>query len=145
MSTSTEVKKYVRDKRSPVPKSEVVSRVMSANKARDTRPEIILRKTLWREGRRGYRLHKRIGSTRPDIVYPARKTAIFVNGCYWHRCPHCRLPLPKSNSAFWKNKFKRNKKRDKEKEKELRNLGWKVCVVWECQIKQDIFSAAHKL
>ena len=130
-------KAYFRDKRSPTPKSDVVSRVMSANKAKDTAPEIALRKAFWSQGARGYRLHKRVEGTRPDIVFTKQKIAIFVHGCYWHRCPDCKLPLPKNNISFWKQKFERNKQRDKEKTHKLKKAGWKVLVVWECQVTKD--------
>ena len=111
----SERRKYVRDGRAPIPKSEVTSRVMSSNKAKDTKPEMILRKKLWSSGLRGYRLHLKEVPGRPDIAFPKRKLAIFVHGCFWHRCPHCNLPLPKSNREFWKNKFQRNIQRDKMK------------------------------
>jgi len=109
---------YVRDKRSPVPKSEAVSRVMSAYKAKDTKPELLLRKALWAAGHRGYRLHYKIKlpslrrrgvaasatgwfsafqTVRPDISFVSKKIAIFVHGCIWHRCPKCNYPLPKTN------------------------------------------------
>ena len=85
-------KKYIRDKRSPKPLSESTSKVMSANKAKNTKPEIALRKALWSEGYKGYRLNWKNVPGRPDIAYPGKKIAIFVNGCYWHRCPKCDLP-----------------------------------------------------
>jgi DNA mismatch endonuclease (patch repair protein) len=77
---------YVRDKRSPVPKNEAVSRVMSANRAKNTKPELLLRKALWQAGARGYRLHYKRVPGRPDISFVSKKVAIFVNGCYWRRC-----------------------------------------------------------
>ena len=131
-------KSYLRDKRSPTPSSESTSKVMSANKAKDTKPEIKLRKILWKEGIRGYRLNWKKAPGRPDIAFPGRKIAIFINGCYWHRCPKCDLPLPKSNVQFWKDKFDNNIARDKKKNKELLDLGWNVLVFWECDIKSDI-------
>ena len=106
-------KSYLRDKRSPTPSSESTSKVMSANKSKDTKPEIKLRKILWKEGIRGYRLNWKKAPGRPDIAFPGRKIAIFINGCYWHRCPKCELPLPKSNVQFWKDKFDNNIARDK--------------------------------
>lgn len=124
---------YVRDKRSPVPKSENVSRVMSANKAKDTKPEILLRKALWKAGLRGYRLHYKKVPGRPDIAFVSKKIAIFVHGCFWHRCPHCDYSLPKNNRKFWEKKFKKNVERDKRKIRELRKLEWKVFVIWECK------------
>ena len=131
-------KKYIRDKRSPKPLSEATSKVMSANRAKDTKPEILFRKVLWANGIRGYRLNWRKAPGRPDIAFPGKKIAIFINGCYWHRCPKCELPLPKTNTNFWKEKFDRNILRDFQKNKELINFGWNVLIFWECDIKKDI-------
>ena len=64
-----------------------------------------------------------------------RKVAVFVNGCYWHRCPHCALPMPKSNVAFWSDKFARNRARDERNHRALVEDGWTVLVVWECRLK----------
>ena len=125
---------YVRDGRSPTPSSDVVSRTMSSNRGKDTGPEVILRRRLREEGLGGYRLHWHIPG-RPDICYPGRRIAIFVNGCFWHRCPICNLPFPKNNTEFWKNKFERNIERDDRKTEELTDLGWNVIIVWECEIK----------
>ena len=138
-------KSYSRDKRSPKPLSESTSKVMSANKAKNTKPEILLRKALWEEGVRGYRLNWKKAPGRPDIAFPGKKIAIFINGCYWHRCPKCDLPLPKSNVQFWKDKFDKNITRDKKKNKELLDLGWHVLVFWECDIKTDIFNCSKTI
>lgn len=126
---------YVRDKRSPTPKSEAVSRVMSANRAKNTSPELTLRRALWQLRFRGYRLHPKNVPGRPDIAYTTRKLAIFVNGCFWHRCPKCAYKLPKTNRKFWKQKFDRNIERDARKQKDLLRSGWKVILVWECDLK----------
>ncbi|CAN5460125.1 very short patch repair endonuclease [soil metagenome] len=130
-------KVYLRDKRSPIPKNEVVSKVMSANKAANTKPEIKLRKELWACGLRGYRCNYKSLTGRPDIIFPKHKLAIFVHGCFWHRCPHCNLSLPKNNSDFWALKFKKNKDRDLKKEDFLMQLGWKVFVCCECQVNDN--------
>jgi len=129
---------YVRDKRSPVPKSETVSRVMSANRAKDSKPELTLRKALWHAGLRGYRLHYKRVPGRPDISYVGKKLAIFVHGCFWHRCPTCNYTLPKNNTEFWQAKFDRNVARDQKKAEDLRNIGWTVITVWECEMKADL-------
>ncbi len=129
---------YVRDKRSPKPTSETVSRVMRANKSKDTKPELLLRRALWAAGLRGYRLHKKSLPGRPDIAYTTKKVAIFVNGCFWHRCPHCQLNLPKTNTEFWKAKFARNVQRDQEKQAALIAAGWQLLVIWECKLKKDV-------
>lgn len=136
---------YLRDGRAPVPEKEITSRVMRANKGRNTAPEIVLRKALWKDGIRGYRLHWRRVVGRPDIAFPKHKVAVFVHGCFWHRCPHCDLPLPKTHSDFWREKFERNKKRDKEKEERLQKDGWKVITIWECEIKKDIPKCLSKI
>ena len=129
--------KYLRDKRSPTPKNENVSRVMSANRAKNTKPEIIFRKKLWEAGLRGYRLNYKKIPGRPDIVFVSKKLAIFVHGCFWHRCPHCDYSLPKNNTDFWKKKFNNNIERDKRKIRDLRKLGWKVFIIWECELLKD--------
>jgi len=100
--------RYKTPLRNPVPSSETVSRTMQANRAKDTAPERILRKSLWECGLRGYRLHSKAVPGRPDISFGRPKVAIFVHGCFWHRCPKCSLPLPKSNREFWIKKFRRN-------------------------------------
>lgn len=128
---------YIRDGRAPLPNKESTSRVMSANRAKDTQPELILRRALWKEGIKGYRLNWKKAPGRPDIAFPARKIAIFVNGCFWHRCPSCQPSLPKSHRGFWKQKFTNNVCRDKEKVLQLRRAGWKVLTLWECQIEKN--------
>lgn len=136
---------YIRDKRSPVPKNENVSRVMSANKAKNTNPEITLRKELLKVGLRGYRLNHKRTPGRPDIVFVSKKIAVFVHGCFWHRCPYCNYKLPQSNQEFWKTKFDRNIERDRQKTFELRKQGWKVVVIWECKIKNELQRNVQKL
>ena len=122
----------------PHPASEVTTKVMKANKSKDTKPEMILRKALREAGFPGYRLHWKKAPGHPDIAYPGRKVAIFVNGCFWHRCPHCNLPTPKRNQEYWVPKFERNVERDKNEQEDLIRLGWTVEVVWECEIKKDL-------
>lgn len=129
---------YIRDKRSPMPKSEAVSKVMSANKANGTKPEMLLRAALYKAGIRGYRVNYKGIPGRPDIVFVRKRVAILVHGCFWHRCPKCNYQLPKTNSAFWEEKFEKNVKRDVMKEEQLRQIGWMVIVAWECEIKKDI-------
>ena len=113
----------------------VKNKSMQGNKRRDTKPELKVRKMLREAGFPGYRLQWKKVPGSPDIAYPGRKIAIFVNGCFWHRCPKCNLPLPKSNREFWDAKFKRNAERDERKINELERLGWKVFVIWECELK----------
>jgi DNA mismatch endonuclease (patch repair protein) len=88
-------------------------------------------------GYRGYRLNWKKAPGRPDIAYPARRIAIFVNGCFWHRCPKCNLGNPKGNSEYWKQKFERNVERDRRNTCELLDMDWCVFVIWECELKKD--------
>lgn len=136
---------YIRDGRAPIPKNESTSRVMSANKAKNTKPEILLRKALWHTGQKGYRLHPRDVPGRPDIIFRKSKLSVFVNGCYWHRCDKCIPSFPKSNQDFWKEKFKKNIERDARKIHELESDGWKTITIWECEIKNSLDKCVQKI
>lgn len=120
----------------PKPTSDAVSRSMRGNRGRDTKPELELRRLLREAGYPGYRLHWKAAPGRPDISYPGRKVAIFVNGCFWHRCPNCQPAEPKAHSDFWRQKFALNAERDARKQSELEEAGWTVLTVWECELKQ---------
>lgn len=133
------------DPRNPAPSSEAVRRSMQGNKARDTGPELLLRKALWAAGVRGYRLHRRVEGVRPDLVFGKAKVAVFVHGCFWHRCPHCEGPLPKRNRAFWEAKFEANRRRDLSKARRLRSAGWKVNVFWECRTMRSPEVVARRI
>ena len=113
-------------------RSERMSRVRS----KDTKPEMLVRGLVHRMGYR-YRLHDRSLPGNPDLVFPSRGKIIFVHGCFWHRhgtsCEYTRWP--KSKLDFWKPKLEQNHQRDKIVRKELRKLGWRVLIVWECQLK----------
>jgi DNA mismatch endonuclease (patch repair protein) len=136
---------YLRDGRAPVPVLESTSKVMRANKGKDTSPEMSLRKALWHSNLKGYRLNVKQLPGRPDIVYPRKHLAIFVHGCFWHRCPMCNLPLPKAHKDFWLEKFRRNVERDGTKTRKLEELSWKVLTVWECEIKEDVNSVVDHI
>lgn len=138
-------KKYVRDKRSPKPRDERVSQVMSANKRRETGPEVLLRKELWKQGLRGYRKDWSKVPGRPDVAFVKYKLAIFIHGCYWHRCPRCSYKLPKTNKNFWRKKFEKNRERDSRKVAELKKLDWRVLVVWEHEIKKEPEKIVNKI
>ena len=117
--------------------SEGVSKSMRSNKGKDTCPELVLRRALREAGLSGYRLQWKVPG-RPDIAYPGKKVAVFVNGCFWHRCPRCNLPLPKTHQDFWNAKFERNVERDSEKTALLERDGWTVITVWECDLKERL-------
>ena len=95
---------------------------MQGNKRANTKPELLVRQRLREAGLTGYRLQWKKAPGRPDIAFPGRKIAIFVNGCFWHRCPHCNPSMPKRNTDFWIAKFKRNVERDQAAIAELENL-----------------------
>ena len=138
-------KNYIRDGRAPVPEHELTSRVMSSIKGKNTKPELILRKALWKDGIKGYRIHWKKVPGKPDITFPGKKIAIFINGCFWHRCPKCNPSIPKSHTSFWDEKFKKNKERDIRKQEALFNLGWKVLIIWECEIKKNLGSCIQRV
>jgi DNA mismatch endonuclease (patch repair protein) len=145
MKIEVEKRKFLRDGRAPIPAKSSTSRVMSANRGKSTTPELLLRKSLSSSGLRGYRLNWRKAPGTPDIAFVKNKTAIFVNGCFWHRCPYCKPKMPKTHARFWANKFSSNKKRDKAKRALLAKNGWKVFTFWECQVKSDPQRAATKI
>ena len=115
---------------------------MSRIKGKDTEPELILRKALWANGLR-YRLKNKLPG-RPDIFFPARKIAIFIDGCFWHGCPdHCQIP--KTNQPFWESKLSKNKSRDKEVSRVLENGGWCVIRLWEHDVKNDLSNCVKRV
>jgi len=112
---------------------------MSRIKGSDTKPELLVRSFLHRHGFR-FRLHVKDLPGKPDIVLPKYKIIIEVRGCYWHRHEGCQFAYtPKSNIDFWNAKFKKNVERDVKNDQLLQQLGWKVLVIWECQIEDEIF------
>ena len=115
----------------PLERSERMRRVRS----RDTRPELTVRALVHSLGFR-YRLHCSKYPGTPDLVLSSRRRAIFVHGCFWHRHRGCRkASTPSTNRGFWKAKFQANVLRDKRKIRELRKLGWKALIVWECETR----------
>lgn len=129
------------DTLTPAQRSERMSRIRSTN----TKPEVALRKALHRLGLR-FRLHGTRLPGKPDIVLPKYRTAIFVHGCFWHRHEGCKVATtPKSNTAFWLDKFERNVARDAAAVVELQAAGWQVLVVWECDLRSPEKAAAKAL
>jgi DNA mismatch endonuclease (patch repair protein) len=131
------------DTLTPAERSERMSRIRSI----DTKPEVALRKALHRLGFR-FRLHGNRLPGRPDIILPKYRTAIFVHGCFWHRHEGCKIATtPKSNTAFWVEKFDRNVARDAAAVVALQAASWKVIVAWECDLRSPKQAAAkaHEL
>ncbi len=117
--------------------SEQRSRNMSAIKSKNTKPEIAVRKLLHSMGYR-FRLHRKDLPGSPDIVLPKYKTVIFVHGCFWHRHENCKYAsTPKTRKEFWEKKFTENINRDNLNQANLSLRGWKIIIIWECQLKGD--------
>lgn len=111
------------------------SRLMSRIRGKNTGPELKVRRLAYALGFR-YRLHRRDLPGSPDLVFASRRKAIFVHGCYWHRHPGCRYAyLPKSNVEFWQAKFAANVARDEIATRALKESGWQVLLVWECETR----------
>ena len=112
-------------------RSWLMSRVLSRN----TTPELRVRKAAYALGLR-FRLHRKDLPGRPDLVFPGRRTILFVHGCFWHRHPGCRkTSVPSTRSDYWAEKFLLNTERDIRVASELRKLGWRVVIIWECETK----------
>ena len=108
---------------------------MSRVRQKNTDPELAVRRCLHLLGYR-FRLHRRDLPGTPDIVLPKYRTVIFVHGCFWHRHPGCnKTTMPKTRVDFWSRKFQANTERDARKEQALRAIGWRPCVIWECETK----------
>lgn len=119
------------DKISAAQRSENMRRIGQ----KDTKPELVVRRTAHALGLR-YRLHRRDLPGRPDLVMTSRKVVIFVHGCFWHRHPGCRnCTTPATRSEFWAAKFAANVQRDARCERQLREQGWRVEIIWECETK----------
>lgn len=113
------------------------SRMMSGIRGKNTKPEMVVRRLLHRRGLR-FRLHDSRLPGRPDIVLPRYRAVIDVHGCFWHQHPDCRFAyMPTSNTKFWSEKLGENALRDGRNREALARLGWKVFVVWECQVADE--------
>ena len=112
---------------------------MAQIRATGTKPEMAVRRMVHAMGYR-YRLHRRDLPGTPDLVFPARRKAIFVHGCFWHQHgdPNCmKASVPKSNQDYWLPKLKRNAERDADNQRKLIELGWKPMIIWECELEPE--------
>ena len=108
---------------------------MSKIRSKDTKPELRVRRALHARGFR-YRLHRRDLPGNPDIVLARFQACIFVHGCFWHGHEGCPdATSPKTNEDYWRSKITRNRERDHESQTALKNIGWKVLVIWECETR----------
>jgi DNA mismatch endonuclease (patch repair protein) len=114
---------------------EVRSYNMSQIRGKNTKPEMLVRKYLFSKGLR-YKLHDKNLPGKPDLILPKFKTVILINGCYWHGHENCKYFVPpKTNRDWWLKKINGNKIRDEKNKQELISKGWKVIVLWECELK----------
>lgn len=116
---------------------EVRSMNMSHIRSTNSKPEEIVRKYLFAKGLR-YRKNVKDLPGKPDIVLPKYKTIVFVNGCFWHHHDCGRFVWPSSNEEYWHKKIDRNVERDAENYEALENMGWRVVVIWECELKRAV-------
>lgn len=116
---------------------------MSKIRAKNTGPEVKLRKLLSAKGIRGYRIHYNLPG-KPDIVFIKKKIAIFIDGCFWHKCPIC-FQEPETRKEFWMGKIQSNIDRDKKVDELLKNDGWAVIRIWEHVIKKEPEKAVKKI
>lgn len=125
---------------SPPASNYAVHKSMQGNKRANTKPELLVRERLRKAGLTGYRLQWKVPG-HPDIAWPGKRVAVEVRGCFWHRCPHCNPSTPKKNTEYWEAKFARNTERDAENVRKLEEMGWRVHVIWECQLKKNAIDA----
>ena len=116
---------------------------MSQIKGKDTQPEIKLRKEIFSSGLKGHKIHKKIAG-KPDIVFPKQRIAVFIDGCFWHKCPKC-YQEPKTNNKFWSEKINANKRRDKKVNTQLKKDGWTILRFWEHEIKVNSSRCVEKI
>lgn len=124
---------YMTDRHSP----EIRSYNMSQIKSKNTKPEMLTRKFLFSKGFR-YRINVKSLPGQPDIVLKKYRVAIFINGCFWHGHKNCKyFVVPKTKTEWWVSKINSNKLRDEKNNKQLKDEGWSVLVIWECELKKD--------
>ena len=118
---------------------------MSRIKGADTKPEVLLRKALFKMALRGYRKNYKDLPGKPDIVYTRQRVAIFINGCYWHGCEVCGWKPPKHNTGYWVAKINKNRQRDIIKKENLEDIGYTVLIVWEHEINKDLGQVINRV
>jgi len=118
---------------------------MRGNTSAMTKPEVILQSELCRLGILNYRINSKDLSGSPDLAFHHARLAVFVHGCFWHRCPYCLPHFPKTNQEYWAAKFARNRARDVRVRRQLRDIGWRSMTIWECRLKKAPHKAAKRV
>lgn len=121
----------------------VRSRIMAAVRSKNTSTELRLRRALWAAGIKGYRVHITLPGT-PDITFTRVRVAVFIDGCFWHRCPQCFRP-PKSRPEYWEPKIKRNVERDNTVNHQLSDQGWHVLRFWEHEVNDNLPACVRRV
>ena len=116
---------------------------MAAIRSRDTQIEIRLRQALWALGVRGYRVHYSLFG-KPDVVFTRQHVAVFIDGCFWHRCPKC-FRMPKTRTEYWEPKITKNTARDEEVNRRLQENGWTVIRIWEHEIEHELALCVERI
>ena len=116
---------------------------MSRIRSRNTSPELCVRRKLRAIGVRNYRLSSKLPG-KPDIVFPVKKVAVFIDGCFWHMCPKCYIE-PNTRKEFWRSKLLSNVERDKNNNLKLLSLGWQICRIWEHEVIRDPGSVVDRI
>lgn len=132
-----------RPSKAPPASSPGTQRSMKANRPRDTGLELRFRSALRKQRLLGYRVAPKGVPGRPDVAYTRWKLAVFVHGCFWHRCPVCRPKVPRRHRAFWQRKFSATVERDERKRRELECAGWSVVELWECEVNADVVACVR--
>lgn len=126
--------------------SEATRRSMVANRGSNTKPELTLRRALWSTGVRGYRKNVAALPGKPDLLFGSRKLCVFVHGCFWHPCDRCdHFQYPRKNAAFWKSKLDKNLERDRRSQSQLEALGYRVLVIRECELRDDLMACVSRV
>lgn len=128
-----------KDRLTPERRSALMARIRD----KDTAPELLLRRELWRRGFR-YRLHRRLHGARPDLIFVGARVVVFIDGCFWHGCPRHYIP-PTGNATYWSAKIERNRARDLRNNDALTEAGYTVLRFWECEIKSELFGVVARI
>lgn len=131
--------------RIPRASSRAVHNVMVSNRGRDTKLELKLRGAIREAGNTGYRVSYKAGKIRLDLAFPRRMVGVLIHGCFWHSCPICRLPLPKTHQNYWARKFIINRARDQRVREALKREGWNLIEIWEHEVKDNLQACVEKV
>ena len=131
--------------RIPPASSEATSKAMKGNRGSGTRLELRLRSALARRGIDGYSCNFPVEGVKVDIAFPTSRIAVLAHGCFWHGCPICKLPVPKSHRSYWTRKFAINRRRDRLVRARLTGAGWRLAEVWGHEVDEDLGGVVDRI